>query len=75
MKSFEQLFSEFYGAEIDDAAQIQLYSHSGTELKDFVNYCIEQTGTNTLVSGSCDHKEVISVRHAYKCSKCGELLV
>jgi len=28
-----------------------------------------------VVSGSCDHKEVISVRHAYKCSKCGELLV
>jgi len=51
MKSFEQMFSEFYGAEIDDAAQIQLYSHSGTELKYFVKYCIEQTGTNTLVMG------------------------
>jgi hypothetical protein len=49
MKSFEQMYSEFYGAEIDDAAQIQLYSHSGTELKEFVNYCIEQAGINTVL--------------------------
>lgn len=26
------------------------------------------------VSGSCDHKNVVKVRHAYKCSTCGELL-
>lgn len=49
MKSFEQMYSEFYGAEIYDAAQINLYSHSGTELKDFVNYCIEQAGINPPV--------------------------
>ena len=33
----------------------------------------KQTGTNTLVSGSCDHQEVKLVRHAYKCKKCNGL--
>lgn len=49
MKSFEEMFSKFYGAEIDDASQIEFNSLKGEELKAFVTYCIEQAGINTNV--------------------------
>ena len=83
MKSFEQMYSEFYGAEIDDAAQIQLYSHSGTELKEFVNYCIEQAGINTVLctvassavgqngSVGCLHKRWYEFDDCVVCLDCG----